>query len=441
MELLMKRFWFGQRFTLVIGICILMQEGFSIYSVEGYKSEFSESIIHSLDSLIDRYDLLGGTIVSFNDQSIKQYSFGKASLEQNIRWSDSTYFRIASISKFITAIAIMQLMEKGKYNLNTDISTLLDVPFRNSAFPHTPITIRMLLNHTSTIRDSDGAFEFAKRSIYIDTVNKDTLIPSINRLFTQNYLKKETFLPKTITLKSGDIVTTVPGTFFNYTNLNFVILAWIIEKVSGMSYAEYVQQHIFKPLNIKAGFLLQDIPKNSVIATQYRYSNMKWVPEGDFFTKQYVLVYKPIDTYVPGHNPFRFSPQAGLRIKARDLAILVRMFLSTNSLLTSESSDLMLTETWKNDGHNSKLQFNDVFQSWGLGLQILTNTPKKDKINNLELHYIGHIGRANGAYSTMFFDKNTHKGFIIFLNGIKSLPKGDHGFLQCEKDIISLIHQ
>ncbi|MGA1249337.1 MAG: hypothetical protein ACO3YM_02460, partial [Candidatus Kapaibacteriota bacterium] len=58
----------------------------------------------------------------------------------------------------------------------------------------------------------------------------------------------------------------------------------------------------------------------------------------------------------------------------------------------------------------------------------------------LEKQYIGHIGRANGAYSTMFFDKETHDGFIIFLNGIRSLPKGDHGFLQCEKDIITILH-
>lgn len=420
---------------------MLIAGGLSLYSGEENNHGFTESMIHSLDSVIDRHDILGGTIVSFDDHGIKQYSFGKARLEQNIQWTDSTYFRIASISKFITAIAIMQLMEKGKYNLDTDISTLLNVPFRNSEFPQIPITIRMLLNHTSTIRDSDGAFEFAKRSIYIDTVNNDTVIPAINQLFTQRYLTKETFLPKTVTLNSGEIVTAVPGTFFHYTNINFVILAWIIEKVSGISYAEYVQQHIFKPLNIKAGFLLQDIPNGSIIATQYRYSNKKWNPEGDFLTKPFTLVYKPINTYEPGHNPFRFSPQAGLRIQARDLAKLVRTFLSTDSLLSSETTGLMLTESWNNDGHNSKLQFNDLFQSWGLGLQILTNTPKKDKFNNVELQYIGHIGRANGAYSTMFFNKATHEGFILFMNGIKTLPKGDHGFLQCEKDIISLIHQ
>lgn len=170
---------------------MLIAGGLSLYSGEENNHGFTESMIHSLDSVIDRHDILGGTIVSFNDHGIKQYSFGKARLEQNIQWTDSTYFRIASISKFITAIAIMQLMEKGKYNLDTDISTLLNVPFRNSEFPQIPITIRMLLNHTSTIRDSDGAFEFAKRSIYIDTVNNDTVIPAINQLFTQRYLQKK----------------------------------------------------------------------------------------------------------------------------------------------------------------------------------------------------------------------------------------------------------
>ena len=436
----MKQSQYFIKYSILIGLTILLLSDFSMYSGEESNNHFPESLIYSLDSVIHKHHILGGTIVQFNNQDIKQYSFGKARVERDIQWTDSTYFRVASISKFITAIAVMQLLEKGKFDLDTDISTLLGIPFRNPAYPNIPITIRMLLNHTSTIRDSDRAFEFAKKSILIDTIRKDTIIPSIKLLFSTKNLNSETFLPKTLTLDNGEIVTPKPGVFFNYTNINFVILAWIIENASGLSYADYVQEHIFKPLHIKAGFLLQDIPNTAVIATQYRFMNKKWTPEGDYLTKPFELVYKPINSYVPGQNPFRFSPQAGLRIQARDLAKVVRIFLSTDSLLKPEISSLMLTESWKSDGHNSRHQFNDLLQSWGLGLQLLTNTPKKDKIISLEKQYIGHIGRANGAYSTMFFDKITHDGFIIFLNGIKSLPKGDHGFLQCEKDIITLLH-
>lgn len=424
----------------VILLLVLIPQGISMYSGEENNTEFPKAVRLSLDSLVKKYDIIGGTILRFNQDGIKQYSFGKARVERNIQWTDSTYFRVASISKFIAAIAVMQLLERGKFDLDTDISTILHVPFRNPAYPSIPITIRMLLNHTSTIRDSDRAFDFAKKSILIDTISKDTIIPSIKVLFSTKFLNGETFLPKTLTLANGEIVTPKPGIFFNYTNINFVILAWIIENASGLSYANYVQEYIFKPLHIKAGYVLQDIPNTAIIATQYRFINKKWIPEGDYLTKPFELVYKPINSYVPGHNPFRFSPQAGLRIQARDLAKLVRIFLSTDSLLKSESSSLMLTESWRSDGHNSRYQFNDLLQSWGLGLQLLTNTPRKDKIIGLEKQYIGHIGRANGAYSTMFFDKETHDGFIIFLNGIRSLPKGDHGFLQCEKDIITILH-
>ncbi|MFZ9814508.1 MAG: serine hydrolase domain-containing protein, partial [Candidatus Kapaibacteriota bacterium] len=147
-----------------------------MYSGEENNTEFPKAVRLSLDSLVKKYDIIGGTILRFNQDGIKQYSFGKASVEQNIQWTDSTYFRVASISKFIAAIAVMQLLERGKFDLDTDISTILHVPFRNPAYPSIPITIRMLLNHTSTIRDSDRAFDFAKKSILIDTISKDTII-------------------------------------------------------------------------------------------------------------------------------------------------------------------------------------------------------------------------------------------------------------------------
>lgn len=428
----------GRSLLLMITIIVLF-EGCSLFSEEENKTAFSSDAISSLDSIIKRNGILGGTIIAFNDTVLKQYSFGIAKLEQNIQWSDTTYFRIASISKFITTIAILQLIEQGSFSLDTDISSLLPVRFRNPAFPDIPITIRMLMNHTSTIKDSDKAFDFAKRSIFIDTIIKDTIIPSIQSLFSKQFNQHEVFLAKSLTLNNGEIVQPVPGSFFNYTNLNYVILAWILERVSGDSFAEYMQKHIFLPLNIRAGYTLQDLPENGVIATQYRYVKNKWIAEGDALTKPYAQVYKPLTSYKAGHNPFRFSPQAGLRIRANDLAMLIRNLLSTDTLLSLSMKEAMFSETWSIGIHNSRNQFNGLFQSWGLGAQILTNTPGKDAINGTEKQYIGHIGRANGAYATMFFNKQSHDGFIILLNGIQSIPSSDHGFLKCEKELMSFI--
>lgn len=428
----------GRRSFLVIVIISLI-EGCSLYSEEDTNVAFSSSTISSIDSIIKKHGILGGTIICFNTSDIIQYAFGTARLDQKKQWNDSTYFRIASISKFITTIAIMQLIEQRYFSLDTDISTLLPITLRNPAYRDIPITVRMLLNHTSTIKDSDRAFEFAKRSILIDTITQDSIIPSIQTLFTHQFIQHEAFLPKTISLNNVTSVKAIPGTFFNYTNINFVILAWILERASGLSFTEYVQRYIFRPIKIKAGFLVQDLPKDAVISTQYRYSKKQWVAEGDGSTKPFTLIYKPIISYKAGHNPFRFSPQAGLRIIGKDLAILLQKLLSTETLLTSKSKEEMFSESWRAETNNSRHQFNDLFQSWGLGVQILTNTPGKDAINGLEKRYIGHIGRANGAYSTMFFNKQTHKGFIIFLNGIQSLPSSDHGFLKCEKELMSLI--
>lgn len=105
----------GRSLLLMITIIVLF-EGCSLFSEEENKTAFSSDAISSLDSIIKRNGILGGTIIAFNDTVLKQYSFGIAKLEQNIQWSDTTYFRIASISKFITTIAILQLIEQGSFS-------------------------------------------------------------------------------------------------------------------------------------------------------------------------------------------------------------------------------------------------------------------------------------------------------------------------------------
>lgn len=410
----------------------------SCTSNESHQKAFSSSTIRAIDAIIQKHGIAGGTIVRFDKQGIKQYSFGTASFEKSIRWNDSTYFRIASISKVITALAVLQLIERKLFSLDSDISDILGIQIRNPYHENEKITIRMLLNHTSTIRDSDKAFDFAKKSIYIDTLTNDTVIPPIRQLFSRHYIRNDLFLPQSLTIGSTKGIVPKPGTFFHYTNLNYVILAWIIEIASQQSFTDYVQEHIFKPIHISAGYSLRDIPQGFTLATQYRRKQNTWVPEGDYFTKQYANIFKTIDSYVPGHNPFRFSPHAGLRIQAHDLALLMKGIVTSQKMISKSLIDSMVNVSWKSQPRNSKEQFAGFFQAWGLGVQIMNNN-EKDHINSSQKKYIGHIGRANGAYSIAFLDPLSLEGYIIFMNGVRNIPKGDHGLLQCEKELITIM--
>ncbi|MFN3393648.1 MAG: serine hydrolase domain-containing protein, partial [Candidatus Thermochlorobacter sp.] len=77
--------------------------------------------------------------------------FGWAQLGASRPMTDSTYVRIASISKTITALALMQLYEQGKFKLDDDVSSALGFTLRNPYFPNEPITYRQLLQHTSSL--------------------------------------------------------------------------------------------------------------------------------------------------------------------------------------------------------------------------------------------------------------------------------------------------
>ena len=149
-------------------------------------------------------------------------SIGKADLENNVPITKTSLYRIASISKSITAVAILQLWERGLINLDTDARLYLpSFPEKKYKF-----TIRQLLNHTAGIRNyKEGEFDSKKFYSSIDEALK---------VFAYDSLNFE------------------PGTKYEYTSLDYSILAAIIEKVSKTSFEEFIKRNVFVPTGMNA---------------------------------------------------------------------------------------------------------------------------------------------------------------------------------------------
>lgn len=142
---------------------------------------------------------------------------GIADIEDNDPATKFSLYRIASITKPITAVAILQLWEKGLINLDIDVRTYIP------SFPEKKwkFTIRQLLNHTAGIRGyKDGEFHNKK---YFSSTNDAV------KVFAYDSLSFE------------------PGTKYEYTSLGYSLLALIIENVSNLSFEEYLNKNIFKP--------------------------------------------------------------------------------------------------------------------------------------------------------------------------------------------------
>lgn len=164
-------------------------------------------------------------IVVKKGQEIYKKGFGMADMELNVPVNADMNFRIGSITKQFTAVCILQLAEQGKLSLQDDIKKYIpDYSIKEH------ITIEHLLTHTSGIKSYTNVDSFWK------SMRTDMVPRSI------------------IALTEKDTLEFKPGTKWNYNNTGYVMLGYIIEKVSGKSYEEYVQQNIFTPLGMNNSY-------------------------------------------------------------------------------------------------------------------------------------------------------------------------------------------
>lgn len=192
--------------------------------------------------LADVYKLneTGATaLIARNGTVIYKKAFGMANLELNVPMQIDNVFRIGSISKQFTAVAILQLQEQGKLELQDDIKKFIpDYPTHGYT-----ITIEQLLNHTSGIKNYTSIKEWDGQAQRKDFTSEALV----------DYFKNQP-------------MDFPPGTKWDYNNSGYVLLGYIIEKVSGKTYAEYIVDNIFSPLGMIDSYYGDHIPiiKNRV---------------------------------------------------------------------------------------------------------------------------------------------------------------------------------
>lgn len=162
----------------------------------------------------------GVVLISKKDKVVYKKAFGMADLELNVPMREEMVFNIASQTKQFTAVAVLQLMEQGKLSLQDEITKYLpDYPTSGQK-----ITVENLLTHTAGIPASDGA--------------------AITKLQGERRLIKLEEIISTFKTRPLDFA---PGTKMIYSNNGYMLLGAIIEKVSGIPYAEYLEKNLFKP--------------------------------------------------------------------------------------------------------------------------------------------------------------------------------------------------
>ena len=387
--------------SLSLTIILLIPKIYSILSNEEINKRI-QKIINN-----ENAPLIGGSLaVIKNNTTLYCDSIGISRLKNESSNKDIKY-RTASISKLFTAIAIWQLDEQGKLNVSEDVSKYLNFQLKNPKFNNITITIKMLLSHTSSIRESDSNYNIPLGYNISDFFTNGTEI-----YYDKAYSEKE------------------PG-YFEYVNMNYCLLGTIIENVTNTRFDKYMIENVLKPLNITGSFNIYEMEKEYLdkVGTIYRKLNEKkefdikgeFIPQMDDFSEGYPK--KNFSNYTIGTNGALFGPQGGLRISIEELTHLVYMFLNNGTynnktILKKETIDKMLTKIWEYDKSKNNGNTNNDYDLVYLGGPTMIINKGKNRLHKRKrFNFTGHTADAYGLFGGLFFDRIKGYGVVYIGNG------------------------
>jgi D-alanyl-D-alanine carboxypeptidase len=324
--------------------------------------KYTTKIIDAWLPLKIQYDRIPGLAVGIvhKGKLVYQKGFGFADVESKIPVSSKTCFRIASISKTFTAIAIMQLVEQGKINLDDRIEKYLPW-FKAQAkdIDSGKITIRQVLSHTGGIfRDGDTPHWQSGK------------FPNLVGL-------KKSVSKKTVVFENL--------TKFKYSNFGFALLGEIIKKVSGLDYDEYVTGHIIKKIDMKR------------TATDFNKQHNSWLAKG--YSRPIPNKKREAFSHVKTNV---YAPATGFLSNVSDLA----KYLAAMSQKRKEA-DILISKESKKEMARAHWATGEEDEEYGLGLDIYEIEKRK---------IVGHSGGFAGFITQISLDVENDIGIIILTN-------------------------
>jgi CubicO group peptidase (beta-lactamase class C family) len=311
--------------------------------------------------------------------------------------------RVASVSKMVTAIGVMKLVEEGKLDLNSDVSRWLGWSLRNPSFPNGAITLSMLLSHTSSVREHDDNYAIPLGAS-LQTVMQDP----------RNWDPQHR-----------------PGDYFSYINMNYPIVGSIVERVTGERFDIWMRREVLNPMKLDACFNWPTCSNDS-IARAVELDGPDGKPLKDDLHGNRpacpVFVKDPtpcdLSLWRLGDNGSLFAPQGGLRISMRGLSRIGRMLLNEGTLdgsriLSPQSVHTLLAQVWRFDGSNGKTDEGFYCNAGNGTHQIPTPVAGcRDDMGTRGATLVGHAGDAYGMKSGLWIDRARGLGIAYFTSRV-----------------------
>ena len=339
-----------------------------------------------VDSYFKKSSTVGGSLViARGGQIVYRRDYGYSNKNHKEPVTEDTYFRIASITKMVSAIGIMQLAEQGLVDLDEDISEYFGYKIINPNHPKVPITLRQCMSHTTSL-SQNGGYSSQSRTIH-DMLAKEVKRPS-------NFTKEK------------------PGDHYSYSNFGAGLMGSIMEAVTGVSINQYMTEHVFKPLGIDAAYSARFLSRPEHIASQYQNGNM-YKSASKYLSEAY-------EDFADPERHYRITV-GDVFIRADDLCKLASLLCGDGSyegvqILTEDSVTLM-----RMDQRDAKASVTGE-SPYGLCVNLMGNMVSGRMI-------YGHQGMANGTMCNVFFDPETQFVLVMLTNGCSQVRQDRIGVL------------
>ena len=311
----------------------------------------------------------GNVLVAENGSILYKKSVGFANIEKKILNGDSTRFCLASLSKVFTAVAVIQLKDQGKVKLDDPLCRFLP------DFPYTDITIRQLLSHTSGLPDFEIFQSYQKLDSSGPLSNKD-LISALR--------------------KWGKVVAP-PGSRWSYSSVGIGLLALMVEKVSGLTFQEYVSENIFKPAGMQNTYVS--------VLTSPGPDPLRAVPYVNPGPNSHSLTVTDSAKMDSG-NPFQTIVGPGLVVSSTRDLLLFDQALYGEKLIRASSREEMFAPARLADGSIAQMEGAPLYAGLGWGIDIDSSAGK----------VVSHNGGNPGIATILIRNLSTHQTVIVLEN-------------------------
>ena len=383
-------------FVLLVGFCFANQrfnrippDALNLDQLDIRTNDFrnEEELLNFIDSTMEINFIPGLSIsIAKGGSIVWNKHFGYTNINENILVDENTKFILSSASKTITATALMQLFQQNLFMLDDDVDNYLPFDISHPLYPEIPITFKMLLSHTSGIKDNWSFMPFYDGDSPLEL----------------SYYLSQYFSPSGEFYDSNlNFTDYAPGTGFSYSNIGAALVGLLVEEISNQSFNEYCIENIFEPLGMSdAYWFLSEIENLNEVASPHQFA--------DESTDSLIV----LENY--GYSDY---PAGQLRTTSYNLAKFMNLFINDGvhdgvEILSPETIELMKT-----------IHYPNVAYDQGLIWYYKT-------LNDRTL--FGHSGSDKGSLTEMFISFSDNIGVVLLSNS-----RNHEGMAQIENAIFN----